>query len=107
MNKEMTRRWLLLSALMVSTTVFAVDEAQQRKQGERWFASYDTDHDGFISREEYTTVELKKIEKRFTFIDRTKDGYISADEAIAAKKKIDKLRGVTEPSDEDNNDTAN
>jgi Ca2+-binding EF-hand superfamily protein len=89
--------------------VFALDEAQQRQQGERWFAAYDADHDGFISRDEYATVELKKIERRFAFIDSTKDGYISANEAIAAKKKkmkLDKLRGVTEPSDEDHNDTA-
>jgi Ca2+-binding EF-hand superfamily protein len=100
-----------LAALLATTTAVAADEAdagaeaEQRRQGERWFRSYDADVDGFISRDEYLAVEMKKVEKRFKFIDTTRDGYISANEAIAAKKKLNKLRGITAPAGETNNET--
>lgn len=102
----MARGWWILAALLVTNAASAVDadEAAQRKQGERWFMSYDADVDGFISRDEYLAVEMKKAEKRFKFIDTTRDGYISANEAIAAKKKLNKLRGVSAPAGETNNE---
>ena len=107
-----TRIEWLLALLLASSAALAadadaqVDEAAQRQQGERWFKSYDADVDGFISRDEYLAVEMKKVERRFKFIDTTRDGYISANEAIAAKKRLNSLRGVTGQAGETDNETT-
>jgi Ca2+-binding EF-hand superfamily protein len=102
----MHRLWVLVTALCVWSSASALDEEQKRKQGERWFKAYDADFDGFISRQEYIDVELKKIEKRFEFIDTTKDGYISSHEAKSAYERREKIRRLKERrTNSDNNES--
>ncbi|SNR76812.1 EF hand [Humidesulfovibrio mexicanus] len=61
-----------------------------RPEGKRPLRSVDRNHDGRVSREEY----LAGSKKRFAKADANRDGVISAQEARAAKAKLEEKRAA-------------
>ena len=84
MNKAITSVWVVLGLVCSSVILPAVAERGEKAQ-RFLFNRTDTDGDGFISEEEFTTSQLERFKK----MDTDKDGKVSFEEN---KQAIEKMR---------------
>ena len=84
MNKAIISVLVVLG--LVSSSVVVMAAAQRSEKAQRFFFDRtDTDGDGFISKEEFTTSQLDRFKK----MDKDKDGKVSFEEN---KETIEKMR---------------
>ena len=84
MNKAIRSVWVVLGLVCSSVILPAVAERGEKAQ-RFLFNRTDTDDDGFISEEEFTTSQLERFKK----MDTDKDGKVSFEEN---KQAIEKMR---------------
>ena len=85
-----------LASVMLISAAFAGGAYAQQSQGEpkaqpsAEFLKLDTDHDGFISREE--AAKLPHFDEAFNQADGNRDGKLDADEFVEARSLYDRIR---------------
>ena len=85
MNKAITSVWVVLGFVCSSVILPAVAERGEKAQ-HFLFNRTDTDDDGFISEEEFTTSQVERFKK----MDTDKYGKVSFEENKQASEKIRK-----------------
>ncbi len=72
-------------ALFAAAPVFAENQADP---GQMFLQTFDANHDGKVSQDEYVKPHVQQFEKQFAYMDKNKDGGVDANEADAFAKEM-------------------
>ena len=74
-------------ALTIAAPAIAEDSEKRGTLRARGLEEFDTDGDGYLSKEEQAAVRAKRHERRLEEFDTDGDGHLSKEEQIAARAK--------------------
>ena len=78
---------LFVAAICLTVPVYAGEHKERREGGKR-MEKFDTNADGYISKDEMLEAHKKRIDKMFQEHDKDADGKLSKEELRASKKAM-------------------
>jgi Ca2+-binding EF-hand superfamily protein len=74
-------RYLIPAIALVLVAPLAAADPQSKNPGEAFLHTFDANHDGKVSRDEFIKPQVMQVQKFFDYLDKDHDGAIDSSEA--------------------------
>ena len=96
-TRRMLKSVAMAAAMLMAAPLYAAPDDSAPEQPNRAFEKLDTDHDGFISRDE--AAKRRGFAQALSEADDNRDGKLDQDEFVKAQSVYDRMRAGTFVSD--------